>query len=252
MNVPPTQIGIGRTRKRNLFAHVVEELGIRIVRGDLKPSEAFPNEADLGREFGASRSVIREAVKSLAAKGLIESRTRTGIRVLAPMHWNLLDVEVLAWRYSTMPPAQFYHELFEIRLMIEPEAAFLAAQRAHQKQIDAISEAYEGMAAASATGASGIDQDLAFHRGILAAAQNPLLLQMGNLIAVGLYISHKISSESYTVFLPLHKKVLDAIAKRSAEAARRAMQKLLAETLEFVSGHLRKPTEPARQRSVTS
>ncbi|MGH6875585.1 MAG: FadR/GntR family transcriptional regulator, partial [Aestuariivirgaceae bacterium] len=198
MIVPPTQIGIGRTRKRNLFAHVVEELGIRIVRGDLKPNEAFPNEADLGREFGASRSVVREAVKSLAAKGLIESRTRTGIRVLAPMHWNLLDVEVLAWRYSTMPPAQFYHELFEIRLMIEPEAAFLAAQRASQKQIDAISEAYEGMAAAGAAGASGIEKDLDFHRGILAAAQNPLLLQVGNLIAVGLYISHKISSESYT------------------------------------------------------
>jgi GntR family transcriptional regulator, galactonate operon transcriptional repressor len=252
MAIAPTQIGIGRARKRNLFTHVVEELGIRIVRGDLKPNEAFPNEADLGREFGASRSVIREAVKSLAAKGLIESRTRTGIRVLAPMHWNLLDVEVLAWRYSAMPPAQFYHELFEIRLMIEPEAAFLAAQRASQKQIDAISEAYEGMAAASAAGASGTEKDLAFHRGILAAAQNPLLLQMGNLIAVGLYISHRISSESYTVFLPLHKKVLDAIAKRSPEAARRAMHKLLAETLEFVSGHLRKPAEPARQRSANA
>jgi GntR family transcriptional regulator, galactonate operon transcriptional repressor len=252
MNVPPTQLGIGRMRKRNLFAHVVEELGIRIVRGDLKPNEAFPNEADLGREFGASRSVIREAVKSLAAKGLIESKTRTGIRVLTPMHWNLLDVEVLAWRYSTMPPEQFYHELFEIRLMIEPEAAFLAAQRASQQEIDAISGAYEGMAAASETGASGIDQDLAFHRGILAAAQNPLLLQVGNLIAVGLYISHRISSESYTVFLPLHKKVLDAIAKRSAETARRAMQRLLSETLEFVSSHLGKSAEPARQRSATS
>ena len=243
-------MGIGRARKRNLFAHVVEDLGIRIVRGDLKPNESFPNEADLGREFGASRSVIREAVKSLAAKGLIESRTRTGIRVLAPIHWNLLDVEVLAWRYSAMPPAQFYHELFEIRLMIEPEAAFLAAQRASQKQIDAISEAYEGMAAASAAGTSGTEKDLAFHRGILAAGQNPLLLQMGNLIAVGLYISHRISSESYTVFLPLHKKVLDTIAKRSPEAARRAMHKLLAETLAFVSGHLRKPAEPARQRSA--
>jgi GntR family galactonate operon transcriptional repressor len=81
MNTLPTHLGIGRARKRNLFAHVVEELGIRIVRGDLKPGEAFPNEADLGREFGASRSVIREAVKSLAAKGLIESRTRTGMAV---------------------------------------------------------------------------------------------------------------------------------------------------------------------------
>jgi DNA-binding FadR family transcriptional regulator len=248
MNTLPIHLGIGRARKRNLFAHVVEDLGIRIVRGDLKPGEAFPNEADLGREFGASRSVIREAVKSLAAKGLIESRTRTGIRVLTPMHWNLLDVEVLAWRYSTMPPAQFYHELFEIRLMIEPEAASLAAQRATQQQIGEIVEAYDGMVAASQDGASGIEQDLRFHRGILAAGQNPLLLQMGNLIGVGLYISHKISSESYTVFLPLHKKVLDAIAKRSADSAKKAMERLLSETLEFMSRHLRK-SQPVRQRS---
>src|SRR5215207_8016079 len=130
MNVSPSQIGIGRTRKRNLFATVVEELGIRIVRGDLKPNEAFPNEADLGREFGASRSVIREAVKSLAAKGLLESRTRTGIRVLPPGQWNLLDLDVLGWRYGAMEPHEFFRELFEIRLMIEPEASALAAERA--------------------------------------------------------------------------------------------------------------------------
>jgi DNA-binding FadR family transcriptional regulator len=247
MNTPGF-LDLGRARKRNLFGHVVEVLGSRIVRGDLRPMEAFPNEADLGREFGASRSVIREAVKSLAAKGLIESRTRTGIRVLAPVHWNLLDVEVLAWRYSTMPPAQFYHELFEIRLMIEPQAAFLAAQRATPRQIAEISTAFDEMVAASEAGVSGIEQDLRFHRGILAAGQNPLLLQMGNLIGVGLYISHKISSESYTVFLPLHKKVLDAIIKRSPDTAKKAMQRLLSETLEFVSGHLRK-AEAVRQRA---
>src|SRR5712692_8651261 len=90
-------------RKRNLFAHVVEELGVRIMRGDLQPALPFPKEADLGQEFDVSRSVIREAVKSLAAKGLVESRTGTGIRVLPPIHWNLLDVSVLGWRYATMP-----------------------------------------------------------------------------------------------------------------------------------------------------
>ena len=105
----------------------MEELGIRIVRGDLGPDDAFPKEADLEREFGVSRSVIREAVKTLAAKGLLESKTRTGIRALPPMRWNLLDGEVLSWRYSAMQPVQFFAELFEIREMIEPEAAALAA-----------------------------------------------------------------------------------------------------------------------------
>jgi GntR family transcriptional regulator, galactonate operon transcriptional repressor len=235
-----------RGRKRSLFAHVVEELGSRIVRGDLTPDDSFPIEADLGREFGASRSVIREAVKSLAARGLLESRTRTGIRVLPPIHWNLLDPEVLSWRYSVMPPAQFYNELFEIRLMIEPKAAALAARRASAREIAEISEAFSRMAEASRKGVSGVEADLSFHRAILAAGQNALLLQMGNLIAVGLYISHQISTESFTVFLPLHRKVLDAIQNRDAETAERSMEQLLSETLEFVSRHLnRKETRRA-------
>ncbi len=225
-------------RKRNLFAHVVEELGTRIMRGDLQPDLPFPKEADLGQEFGASRSVIREAVKSLAAKGLVESRTGTGIRVLAPIHWNLLDAEVLGWRYRVMPRAQFFRELFEIRLMIEPRAAALAARRATSAEIAEISDAYEAMAAEHAGDQGAIDADLHFHRSILSAGQNALLLQMGNLIGVGLFISHQTSSESYEIFLPMHKKVLDAIAARAPAAAEEAMRRLLSETYEFMAQHL--------------
>jgi GntR family transcriptional regulator, galactonate operon transcriptional repressor len=235
-----TVLGFGNNRKkRNLFAHVVEELGTRIVRGDISPDDSFPNEADLGLEFGASRSVIREAVKSLAARGLIESRTRTGIRVLPPHQWNLLDAEVLSWRYSVMPAAQFYNELFEVRLMIEPKAAALAAERATPQALAEIQKAFAEMTEASNRGVSGIDADLRFHRAILAASQNALLLQMGNIIAVGLYISHQISSESFSVFLPLHKQVLEAIARKDAATAEQSMRQLLSETLVFVSRHLK-------------
>jgi DNA-binding FadR family transcriptional regulator len=236
-NKPLTRLGL-RGKKRNLFAHVVEELGTRIISGELTPDDPFPIEADLGQEFGASRSVIREAVKSLAARGLIESRTRTGIRVLPSIHWNLLDSEVLSWRYSVMKPAQFYNELFEIRLMIEPKAAALAARRANSRALAEISEAFQEMSQASSSGVAGVEADLRFHRAILAAGKNALLLQMGNLIAVGLYISHQISSDSFTVFLPLHEKVLDAIRARNSETAESAMEQLLSETLEFVSRHL--------------
>ena len=230
----PSELASGVRRKRNLFAHVLEELGRRIVRGELRPGEPFPNEADLGREFGASRSVIREAVKSLAAKGLVESRTRTGIRVLAPMHWNLLDLEVLGWRYAAMPPGQFFRELFEIRSMIEPEAVALAAERATAAARAEIADAYAAMVAAAASGDAAIGTDLRFHRAILAAANNDLLLQMGNLIGVGLLISYRISSDTFTVFLPQHKAVLDAIADRRPGEGRRAMERLLAETRAFL------------------
>jgi GntR family transcriptional regulator, galactonate operon transcriptional repressor len=228
----------GAGRKRNLHAHVVGELGARIVRGELKPGMAFPSEADLGREFNASRSVIREAVKSLAARGLIESRTRTGIRVMPAMHWNLLDVEVLGWRYAAMPPAQFFQELFEIRGMIEPNAAALAAERATKAEIADLTAAYAAMEVADPETDSAIEADLRFHRGILVASHNDLLLQMGNLIGVGLLVSYRISTEPYTVFLSSHKAVLDAIVKRRPKVAHKAMEELLFGTRDYLEAHL--------------
>ena len=242
----PPRLALGRAQKRNLFAHVVEELGTRIIRGDLKPDDPFPIEADLGREFGASRSVIREAVKSLAARGLIESKTRTGIRVLPPTHWNLLDPEVLSWRYGVMPAAQFYSELFEIRLMIEPQAAALAATRATQADIAEMSEAFGEMSKVRETVAAAVEADLRFHRAILAAGKNALLHQMGHLIAVGLYISHQTSSDSFSVFLPQHGQVLAAIRARDPQTARRAMEKLLSETRDFITGHMKNTKRRAR------
>ena len=247
MNQPNPNFALRKAPKRNLFAHVVENLGKRIVTGELNPNVPFPKEADLGREFGASRSVIREAVKALAARGMIESQTKIGIRVLEPMHWNLLDPEVLNWRYSTMPQEQFYGELFEIRLMIEPQAAAFAARRGTPAEIALIGEAFEAMNHAGLNKMSGIDADLLFHRSILAASHNPLLLQMGNLIAVGLYIAHKISSESFVVFLPKHKAVYEAIRSRDADAAHDSMEHLLSDTREFMKQHIKSPPAHAMQ-----
>lgn len=233
---PKTLLGHGRT-KRNLFAHVADELGSRIVRGEIKPGGAFPIEADLGQEFGASRSVIREAVKSLAAKGLLESRTRTGIRVLPPERWNLFDPDVLEWRYTSMRPENFFAELFEIRRMIEPEAAALAADRGTGAEIIAIESAYEAMEISNTTTDAAISADLAFHQSILAAAHNALLLQMGSLIGVGLLVSYRISKDPFNVFLPKHKDVLNAIKARRPDAAREAMDALLTGTRDFLESH---------------
>ena len=228
----------GSGRKRNLFAQVVEELGKRIVSGELNPDQPFPKEADLEREYGVSRSVIREAVKTLAAKGLLESKTRTGIRALPPVRWNLLDSEVLGWRYRSMQPVQFFAELFEIRLMIEPEAAAFAATRAGPADLEELYAAFGEMVEASQASVPGIEADLRFHRAILAAGGNALLLQMGNLISVGLSISHRFSRESFAIFLPQHEAVMAAIVARDAGAARQTMQKLLLETRDYMKDHI--------------
>lgn len=229
----PSALLLGTSKKFSLFAHVVEELGSSIVRGDIKPDAPFPSEAELGLRFKASRSVIREAVKSLAAKGLLESRTRYGIRVLPPLHWNLLDVSVLSWRFTSMPHELFFEELFEIRSMIEPRAAALAAERATDREIEAIGEALEAMGDAATEGDEAIEADLAFHRAILAAAHNPLLLQMGNLIGIGLLTSYRISSEPYTPMLVTHADIYEAIRSRDPAQAQKKMCLLLQDTRNF-------------------
>ena len=239
MVYPDSPFGAAAPRRnRNLFAHIVEQLGSRIVRGDFKPGDTLPNETDLGREMGASRSVLREAVKSLASKGLLELRPRTGTRVLTPVHWNLLDLDVLSWRYAAMPREQFLSELFEIRTMIEPAAAALAAERASASDLAMLAAAYRAMETAEHGSSASIEADLQFHRGILACGQNDLLLQMGNLIAAGLLTSFRISSRSYQIGLPLHAKVLDAIRARRPARAREAMEELLSRTRKFVEREL--------------
>jgi len=224
-------------RKRNLCSHVVEEIGSRVVRGELGP-DAVLNEADLGKQFRASRSVVREAVKTLAAKGLLDSRTRTGTRVLASTHWNLLDLDVLGWRYGAMPRAQFVRELFEIRRLIEPGAAALAAERATPQEIDALGEAYATMQATDHASDLAIDADMRFHRMLLSCSHNELLVQMGGVIGVGLLISFRISSHSYGVSLPKHFEVFDAIRQHDPDGACAAMEKLLANTREMLEREL--------------
>lgn len=224
----------GRPRKRNLCAELVEALGSRIVRGELKPDEVLPNEAELGKALRASRSVVRDAVKTLSAKGLLETRTRTGTRVLAPIHWNLLDLDVLGWRYAAMPREQFFHELYEIRRLIEPGAAEMAAERATPEDIAALAAAHAEMQSTDHSGDAAIDADLRFHRQVLACTHNELLVQMGSVIGVGLLVSFRISSDSYGASLPRHGEVLEAIRARDAAGAKAAMERLLLGTRDSI------------------
>jgi len=239
-------------RKRNHFAHAVEELGSRILRGDLKPGETLPNEVELGRELGASRTVVREAVKSLAAKGLLEPRTRTGTRVLEPIHWNLLDLDVPGWRYAAMPHTQFFRELFEIRRMIEPAAAALAAERATGADLALLEQAYRAMEAVDHGSDAAIEADLRFYRAILAGSHNDLLLQMGGLISVWLRASFRISTRSYDAGLPLHGRVFEAICDRHPELARENMAQLLSSKREFLERELAGPVHDRAEEAGTA
>src|SRR5207247_3167418 len=122
--------------RRGLHGAVVHDLGLRIVQGELEAGESLPTEEELSSELTASRTVLREAIKVLAAKRLVESRPKTGTRVRQRAEWNLLDPDVLAWQLEAGPDRRFLEDTLELRGLIEPAAARLAAVRANEGEIE--------------------------------------------------------------------------------------------------------------------
>src|SRR5437762_9890658 len=121
--------------RRGLHGAVVHDIGLRIVRGELEADDPLPTEDELSGELSVSRTVLREATKVLAAKRLVESRPKTGTRVRPRKDWNLLDPDVLAWQVEAGADAEFLAQALEVRRMIEPAAARLAAERATPAQV---------------------------------------------------------------------------------------------------------------------
>jgi DNA-binding FadR family transcriptional regulator len=218
--------------KRSLHGQVAHDIGGRILRGDLSPGAVLPNEADFSARLRVSRTALREAIKVLAAKGLVESRPKTGTRVRPRADWNLLDPDVLAWQVDAGPFERFVEELFELRQMIEPQAAAIAAKRAGAVEIKRIEQAYLGMQQAGNDSDRWIEPDLRFHQAIIRATGNELLWPLGSIIETALATSFRLSSADWdgpVHSLPLHKAILDAIRRKDAEAASAAMGRLLAD-----------------------
>src|SRR5215468_10020431 len=215
--------------KRSLHGQVAHDLGRQILRGDLPPGAVLPNEADFSTSLHVSRTALREAIKILAAKGLVESRPKTGTRVRPRADWNLLDPDVLAWQFAAGPIAHFIKDLFELRQMIEPQAAALAARRAGAAEIERIEQAYLGMEAAGNDSDLWIDPDLRFHQAIIRATGNELLWPLAAIIETALATTFRVSSvgNGPVHSLPLHRDILDAIRRHDPEAATTAMHRLL-------------------------
>ena len=225
-----SRLPLGRGPKRNLFAHVVESLGLRIIRGELNPQSPFPKEADLGAEFGASRSVIREAVKSLIAKGLITSGPKVGTRVLPEDQWNWFDADVIVWQTRVGLSREFLRDLQDLRRAVEPAAVRLAAERATASDIADMEAAFALMKHAIEFGGDYVTPDLSFHQGLIAASHNRMLVQMSRALAALLRTSFEVSTtllDGPASSLPLHRAVLDAVAAHRPRAAERASLKLI-------------------------
>jgi DNA-binding FadR family transcriptional regulator len=220
----------------------VHEIGVRIVNGDLKPGDTLP---DNGFFDGAdvSRTVVREAIKVLAAKGLIESRPKVGTRVRPRKEWNLLDPDLLAWQIEAGPDDRFLEQALELRRMIEPAAARLAAKRASESQIAALYELYEAMAAAGDDLDAFMEPDLRFHSLLLEACGNELLEHMSEIFTAVLrtiFAFSSSSSRSYPKAARRHRAIVRAIEARDPDAAELAVLRLIDDTKKNLATALRR------------
>lgn len=217
---------------RNLHGQVVNELGRRVVGGMYAAGALLPNEDHLCIELAVSRTALREAIKVLAAKGLLEPRPRIGTRVRVTEQWNLLDPDILAWRCATSADAEFLQHLTELREILEPSAAALAATSHSAGQLADISRALDAMQDANQI-SDWVKADLAFHTAILKATNNPLLMPLAAIIGSALESLLAVSartSENFKQALPDHQKVFEAIRSRDAQSALHRMAGLLSDT----------------------
>src|SRR6478609_226560 len=154
-----------------IHAGVVQGIGRRIVRGELAPGEILPEQGEWSRMLGVSRTVVREATKVLAAKGLVESRSKRGTVVLPRSDWRLLDPDVLAWLSEAGLDPEFLRGMFEVRRIIEPAVARLAAERATPDELAAIQVPFEAMASAHDE-TTYLEADIRYHSQLVAATHN--------------------------------------------------------------------------------
>lgn len=228
----------GKPVRRGLHERVVSEIGMQIVSGALPP-DSILLEGDLASDFGISRNGIREAIKVLAAKGLAASRPKVGTVIMPRSRWNLLDPDILWWWSRCPDISGFAVAVTEVRRIIEPKVAALAAQRSTKSQTARIRRAYEGMEQNLDQVNKAIEHDRDFHEAIMEASANDVLRSVGALIETALIASFNLtiesSSNALARTLPNHKQVLLAIEARDGAGAERAMLDLLDETWKILS-----------------
>jgi len=224
----PMTASVPRARPRS---HVTSTLAKQILSGTLPPGHRLPTEEELGQTLGVSRTALRESIRILAGKGLIESRTRSGTVVQPSAQWNHLDSDLLAWREELEPDFHFIRGLTEARQVVEPAAAAFAAMRATGQDLGRIEQSYDAMCRAEVGDVEAfVVPDHAFHLAVLTASQNPVFVNFGAMVGSALRSAFRLTTsatDNFVATLNTHGKVLEAIRMRRPDEARDQMTLLL-------------------------
>lgn len=219
----------------NLSQQITNELGRAIISGHYTSQTGLPTEGKLCEQFKISRTAIREAVKMLAAKGLVTSRPRQGISIQSSDAWNLYDTDVLSWLLQSSPSLYVLKDFLQVRMAIEPQAAVIAAKRADKACIEKIAAASQAMFDAVDQADEAMHEaDLRFHIAILYASGNPFFIKLREFIRTALTVSIHYTTPAKGSAMSIaedHGKVYNAIASGDAERAKGLMAHLIDEAM---------------------
>lgn len=214
---------------RGLHGRLVNELGGAIVSGQFAPGTTLDTE-NIASHYSASRTVVREALRVLAGKGLVDARPKKGTFVLDRSSWNLLDPDVLAWQFVLVDDPRTLERLHEVRLVVEPSAAALASQRRTDDDLIELTDAFQRIQHQHQDENEIADDDLRFHLGLLRATHNELIEQLTTLIGIGLSARDRFVHRHQLQLddaIALHGDVLEAVQQQNPAAASDAMRRLL-------------------------
>jgi DNA-binding FadR family transcriptional regulator len=229
-----------------LHGSIARDIGVLIVSGRYRPGHVLDGEVEASSQRRVSRTAYREAMRILSAKGLVHSRPRVGTRVSPLEQWHLLDPDVLAWAFSGEPEPEVLHGLFELRTIVEPAAAALAAARRSQKHLDTMRIALDDMARHTLHIEAGRIADQRFHATLLAATGNPFVASLTNGVTAAVNALTEFKQRIAPLKrdpVPDHLRVFDAIAAKDAGAARDAMAELI--RLAIMDTPVKKRPKPA-------
>ncbi|MBP2160787.1 MULTISPECIES: FadR/GntR family transcriptional regulator [Asticcacaulis] len=213
-----------------LHGSLARRLAIDILNGTYRPGDILPFQIDSSEALNISRTPYREALKILAAKGLIESKPKRGTLVCERARWNLLDPEVMGWMFETTPSNEFMDGLFELRLINEPAAAELAAERRSEEEVARLKHALDVMGRETLATEAGRLADLEFHKVLLLATRNEVLISLNSSIAAAIAWTTRLKSTDPADARnswPDHARVFEAVANKNARDARWAMESLV-------------------------
>ncbi|MGH8877102.1 MAG: FadR/GntR family transcriptional regulator [Stackebrandtia sp.] len=214
--------------KRGVHGQTVREVARRILSGEF-PEDSTISVAELEADLDVSRTALREALKVLAAKGLVGARQKRGTFVRSRSDWNLLDADIIRWQFADRGDESFLDNLHELRGIVEPAGVRLAALRRTDTDIAAMDAALAEMAAAKNPG-EAVTADLGFHQALFTATHNELIERMEVLIETGLATRDRLvhGAHPHDDPVPSHRAVADAVRLGDPDAAEAAMRELLA------------------------